>query len=225
VSKLVKAFRTAFAACLVACADHATLHADLPPQPSSQPTTVAHTKTVWIARNFSTGMVMGHATLTTSTLTLDGERATLTMATRTTSDPGTRAGPIEGAWVDTATKTYTGRSVDDMGGTLELTLHDGIDNLALSCVYKEVSVAADDAVRVRSSDDSECGDVGQWSPSATTMTHAWVCHRDDDAREAITFGVTPGIEHLFVNDDCIIQGGGLRRIARDGSVAGVRGKR
>ena len=208
-------------AAVVACGgDHGPLHADLPPQPSSQPPPVArHQKRVWIARDLSTGMVMRRSTLTIRTLTLDGERATLAVAVRTTTDK------VDAPWSDGTTRTYTGRGLERVDGHLDLALHDAADTLALSCVYKDVSVAADTAVRVRSS-DSECGDVGQWSPSATTMMHAWVCAPDgDDKREEIAFGQAPGIEHLFVNDDCIIQGGGLRRVPRDGSVAAVRGQR
>ena len=59
---------------------------------------------------------------------------------------------------------------------------------------------------------------------------AWICHEkptnpDDVSPVEFTFGEAPGIEFLFVNDDCIIQGGGLRRVPSDGSVSAIRGKR
>jgi hypothetical protein len=65
-------------------------------------------------------------------------------------------------------------------------------------------------------------------PARTGKVEALRCgvsETDDptaDRMEEMAFTAEPGVEFLAINDDCIMQGGGCRRIARDGSVANVR---
>jgi len=211
-----------------ACSPAVAAHADLPPEPAASTAPIHRRGTVWIYRHLFTGAVSRGSALTLRTLTLDGDHAMLTVATKTAPNGEMFAESIRGPWVDASLVTFVGTA--QVGkGTLELALRHGSDALALSCTRNAVNVAAETAVRVRSGDDSECGDVGTWAPAATTPLYAWVCHEktaspNDASPEELTFGEAPGIEFLFINDDCVIQGGGLRRVPRDGSIANVRGK-
>jgi len=38
----------------------------------------------------------------------------------------------------------------------------------------------------------------------------------------VAFAPAPGVEWLYVNDDCVMQGGGFRWIAKDGAIASER---
>ncbi len=216
-------------ASLLSCSGHAALHADLPPEPTP-PFVPIREQPAWVFRRLSTGAVRRQSDLTTETLTFSGDHATLTINQKSAPSGAMLGETIAGPWVDTSTKKLSGLVQNHQRGTVELTLRDGSDALDLLCGRQEVRVAAATAVRIRSSDDSECGDQGTWEPAATTPVSAWVCHAkptnpDDVSPVEYTFGEAPGIEFLFVNDDCIIQGGGLRRVPSDGSVSAIRGKR
>jgi hypothetical protein len=162
-------------------------------------------------------------------LTLNGDRAVLTVDVKTAMNGGLLPQRIGGPWAPVSSQRFVGEASENKG-TLGLVFRDEDGGYALSlvCTRSQVSVAAATAVRVRSADADECGDVGTWLPPVTTPMDAWVCHQittnPDDVAHVLTFGEAPGIEHLFINDDCIIQGGGLRRVPRDGSVGNVRGK-
>ena len=41
--------------------------------------------------------------------------------------------------------------------------------------------------------------------------------RCEAGSDEIAFALSPGIEHLFVNDDCL-QGGGYRQVAKDRAI-------
>jgi hypothetical protein len=206
---------------------------------------------IGVFRGVMAGAILGRATASTYTLYRDGDRASIVVATRTGSD-GARMPEAIAGWGDAESRTYSG-SARESGGTLELDLRDATDRLDLVCTRKQESVAAATAVRVRTdSGGGDCGDRGAWSPAATSSVVVLACNRrpaapsepppaaptdpdearweqeiaaEEALRSQLSFGEGPGIEYLYVNDDCIIQGGGLRFIPADGSVANVRGPR
>jgi hypothetical protein len=183
---------------------------------------------VWIYRDLSTGLVRRGSTLDTYRLVLAGERATLTVTAAATDHRRQRAtGPLTG-WRDTTTRTFTGTITVD-GDARILDLHEDGSDLVWrwSCEPHAYDVAPADAVRTASSDDDDddCGDEGRWS-KPTRLVDVLACGDlaagDPDQLEGIfAFARAPGLEHLFVDDDCL-SGGGLRAIPRDGSVAPVR---
>lgn len=116
------------------------------------------------------------------------------------------------------------------GKTTRFTLEEGGEKIVLECAMGPVQVAAATAVRARSR-QSECGDRGKWQPLATKRVEALRCGIDDspiepmfppDRREEMAFTAAPGIEFLFVNDDCVIQGGGYRFVPGGGGVGPIR---
>ncbi|MBA3502218.1 MAG: hypothetical protein M4D80_05375 [Myxococcota bacterium] len=121
-----------------------------------------------------------------------------------------------------ASKTlYLGTASDD-GKTLTLALAAGTDKLALACKREKLAIAAATAVRKRHAKGKykEC-DPGRWVPEKTKSVDVLQCkHPDFDA--PMPFAAAPGVEYLYVNDDCQMQGGGYRAIATDAAIAPVR---
>jgi hypothetical protein len=204
---------------------------------------------IGVFREVTVGVILPRATASTYTLYRDGDRASVVVATQTGLD-GARMGEGIVAWGNAESRTYSG-SARESGGILELDLRDASDRLDLVCTRKEEAVAAATAVRVRTDfEGGDCGDPGAWSPGATSSVVVLACNRRPSApaeppppaptdpdearweqeiaaeralRSQLSFGEGPGIEYLYVNDDCMIQGGGLRFIPADGSVTNVRG--
>jgi hypothetical protein len=133
-----------------------------------------------------------------------------------------RMTPGENAtWLPGTQSLYLGTATDD-GKTLTLALAAGTDKLSLTCTRDKLEVAAANAVRKPSAKKkSECGDTGAWSPAKTKSLAVLSC-KDARYDAPMIFGPAPGIEYLFVNDDCVMQGGGYRQIAPDGAIAPVR---
>ena len=134
-------------------------------------------------------------------------------------------------WSPRSTKVYLG-TVEVRGEAISITLSRGGEMLELSCEMGTIAAAAATAVRrphPRAPGGDECyGDRGRWVPARAEKVQALRCgvsEADDptaDRMEKMAFTAEPGVEFLAINDDCIMQGGGYRRIARDGSVANVR---
>jgi hypothetical protein len=221
------------------------------PLESAAPARASGSGPIGVFREVTIGAILPRATASTYTLYRDGDRASVVVATQTGSDGATLPEGITG-WGDAESRTYSG-SARELGGTLELDLRDATDRLDLVCTRKQESVAPATAVRVRTDTvGGDCGDRGAWSPGATSSVVVLACNRrpaapteppppaptdpdearwereiaaEEALRSQLSFGEGPGIEYLYVNDDCIIQGGGLRFIPADGSVANVRGPR
>jgi len=197
---------------------------DPPPVLSSSP---ARPRLVF--RSVLAGMLDRNGVMT-YTVARDGEGATLVVSSRQAPDLDH----------DELVETFTGRATEQGDAlTLDFVANGGPDFV---CTRRTVSAAQAGAVRVRSpgAQGDDCGDPGVWSPARTTRVRVWACRegaarhpaaavpvgdaweRENAEREALrtqlTFGDAPGIEYVRVNDDCVIQGGGLRLIPADGSV-------
>lgn len=174
---------------------------------------------VWLHRKLQVGKMNGHAQRTRFELIFDGDRATLVETDE--QGPAMELEDAERAtWTVRSTRTYAG-SRSREGGAVVLDLASpGVQPLRLRCVQKPVQVAAAGARRVPSPGrgaDYQCDDAGVWEPRALAPVDALVCGEatqpagDGDDDDRLVFGRAPGIEWAFVNDDCALQGGGLRR--------------
>jgi hypothetical protein len=190
----------------------------------------------WIYRTFATaGIPIGTGTargqrdpqhLTTYTLQRHGALALLT---RDELKGGDIHGPhVMGPWSPSPTKRYVG-TAETQGTSVTLSLSSDTETLTLRCAPATIAVAAIHAVRKphRKLEDG-CGDEGRWVPAATKNVQLLRCLElepdgsTDVYGRPLNFARAPGIEWLFVNDDCTQQGGGWRRIPADGSVAPPR---
>ncbi len=194
-----------------------------PPKPLPSSHVVENPAPVtWIFRQLTVG-ALPRAHRTTFALAFEGERATLTETVEHEARALRMADADRDAhWTIASQRTYRG-PVRVVGGARELELaSDGVQPLQLHCESRAVAVAGAHAKRVASPGrpaDAGCGDLGMWEPAATTRIDALVCTPtlqpvdDADDDERFVFGAAPGIEWAFENDDCVLQGGGLRRIA------------
>jgi hypothetical protein len=162
----------------------------------------------WVFRFHSTGLIVREARIETWTLRHVGDRAMVLVE--------------RGAQGDT---TYTGTATD-AGTSLKLELTDGANSLAFDCTRGKIAVAAANAVRQPHRPTGKykepcSGDPGRFVPAKTTKLDVLNC-RHPDYEAPMSFAAAPGVEYLYVNDDCNQQGGGYRRIPADGSVAPVR---
>jgi hypothetical protein len=180
-------------------------------------------------RRLSTGAVRRDSHLITYKLQRRGAMATLEVVDAKVQHTTDELLPeaIHGTWKADAPKLYSGPTVDRGGGAFDLDLQDGKDILALACKPVKLKVAAATAVRARSPGAGECGDTGVWQPSPTVSVDVVACieradDNDKDLRTALMFAPAPGVEFLFVNDDCVIQGGGFRRVADGGAIGKIR---
>jgi hypothetical protein len=181
----------------------------------------------WIGRELRTGLIAPQSTLATWTLQRDGNQAVLTVDRQTASGMDSTIGP----WSAKQTRRYVG-TFETSRQRLRFTLADGAERLELVC-SRSVAIAAG-AAAVRKpgrhrAGTEECGDRGGWSPARTRQVHVLRCRQPDDEPEDrdtdrvdLRLAAAPGIEYLYVNDDCIMQGGGWRVLAVDGAVAPVR---
>jgi len=192
-----------------------------PPRPPISHAVAPGAEQVRQFRQLMAGKLPAHAKRTTFALAFDGDRATLTE----TEEQAPRSLSIEdadreAAWTARSTRTYRGtRRAAGNAIDLDLATAD-MQPLHLHCVDQSVQVAAAGARRVRSPNrgaDDECGDRGVFEPAATTPMRALVCSAagqpsdDADDDDRLVFAPAPGIEWAFQNDDCALQGGGLRR--------------
>src|SRR5262245_33260349 len=169
-----------------------------------------------------TGKLPAHAKRTTFSLAFDGDRATLTE----TEERADRSMSIEEAdhetrWTVRSTRIYRG-SRKTVAGAIDLDLATpDMQPLRLHCATQTLQVAAAGARRVPSPNRGaayECGDRGVFEPPATSPIATLVCSaagqpagEDADDDDRLVFAPAPGIEWAFQNDDCALQGGGLRR--------------
>jgi len=171
-----------------------------------------------VFRFYATGLAMKKEgqRLETWTLRTVGERATILVE---------RMRPDGDAWILGTTTLYLGTAAVD-GKGLKLALAAGPNQLALACKREKLAVAAANAVRKphpkKGKFAGECsGDPGRWVPEKTKSIDVLSC-KHPDYEAPMPFAAAPGVEYVFVNDDCDQQGGGYRALASDGAVAPVR---
>jgi hypothetical protein len=168
----------------------------------------------WIFRFHTTGLILQQSRLETWTLRFTGGRATI-LVERKIAEQGQ-------PWADEPQTLYIGTGGED--GFVLTTV--GNAKLDLACKRVKLDVAAPTAVRKphpRTGKFKEpcSGDPGRWVPAKTTKVDVLSC-KLPDIEVPMPFAAAPGVEYLFVNDDCDQQGGDYRAIAADGSVAPVR---
>lgn len=176
--------------------------APVPTEPPSSAKPVAAAPRDLRFRLYSTGKILGQPTITTFELHLEAGHAHLAVSKSAVLEKG---GPPQ------------------VGKVLEMKSFDAATPDALhtwSCHDATLDVAVAKAVRVRKDPDLECGDTGAFSPATTEKVQVLLCTDEDEVRYAFAEG--PGVEWLYVNDDCVMQGGGFRRIADDLSIAAPR---
>jgi hypothetical protein len=187
------------------------------------------TAPAWIGRRFDTGLVPMKHTHETFTLRRLGGQALLTIETRVAGSQLFELGP----WKLQPAKTYLGKAEEKAKVvTLKLTnIANPSDTITLPCRLTTLAAAKADAVRRTSipAAQQECGDRGRWHPTSTRRLPVLRClpfddkplNLDDnstwDSAPHLAFSPEPGIEWLYVNDDCL-QGGGWRQVPADRSI-------
>ena len=185
-----------------------------------------------IGRVWTLGAGMVSSPHTTYTLQHAGEQAILTVEVREPTAFGPGKGPDREptAWQTTKRTEYVG-TVSDAAGVLTLAVAHGAETLSWRCTPRHVKAASATAVRGRTPGIEGCGgDEGRWVPARTTPVQLLACEvlpideysSWDSGWSRIGLAPAPGIEWLFVNDHCVIQGGGWRRVGSDGAIAGIR---
>ncbi len=174
----------------------------------------------WIGRRFLTGMDTRESTLETFTLQRVGERALLTVeAIRADNkDDGTYD-----KWNKISLLQYLGTATTE-GDVITIKVANRPLSLDWTCKLTKVDVAAATAVRDRDPKfkGKDCGDPGRWQPAATQKVEVLKCSTayasDDeqppvvDSKDNLAFMAAPGVEWLWITDECVIQGGGWRRV-------------
>ena len=178
----------------------------------------------WHARSLMTGQIRAVSELTFATLNRVDDRAMLTLEVQT-AVTHLRDDALDPWTAKAVSRRYTGAEVTAAGVTT-FNLFDGTDHLTLACKPTKVAVAKATAVRKRDPKKESCtGDQGHWVPAPTMKANALVCGDPGDELApgyAFTAPDAPAIEWVYVNDDCVMQGGGYRAIAADGSFAPFR---
>jgi hypothetical protein len=182
-----------------------------------------------VYRQLDTGAIMGKNQLVTHRLHQAEGRALLIVETRSSKRAMAltpeRIEPLGPATV----RRFSG-TVRTVGTLTTFELADGADVLSLECEMGSVRVASATAVREREGRNQCEGDRGRWVPAATKPVRALRCGIDrepdpvfkPDRLEKMAFLEAPGLEFLWVNDDCAMQGGGYRLVPADESVHAVR---
>lgn len=188
----------------------------------------------WIGRRWTLGAGMVSNPHTTYTLQREGAQALLTIDVREPTAFDTTSYKEPTVWQTTSSQRYLG-TFTEKAGVISLTLASAQgEHVEWECKPTRVQVAAAKAVRGKTPGSVGCtGDEGRWVPRATKPMSILACEklpRDefktwDTDWNRVGLAPSPGVEWLFVNDHCIIQGGGWRSVAADGSIAGIRERR
>lgn len=186
----------------------------------------------WTGRRFLTGAITHDSTLETFILQRLGDRALLSVETLRAENTGGKIGK----WEKLSVIQYLG-SMTTEGDVIKIKFSNKPLTLDWTCKKTKVDVAGAKAVRARDPKwkGKECGDPGSWQPAATQKVEVLQCTPDPapsddptpaepDPTENLAFSAPPGIEWLYINDDCVIQGGGWRRVDAKASVGEVRAK-
>jgi hypothetical protein len=183
----------------------------------------------YVFRELSFGLIVV-ATRQTSVLRRDGDRASLRVTIeRPPHAPGTKnlgGSEVEPTtWEVAQTETFVGTiRAEDKRTVFHLSSAAG-KPLELSCAPGRLAIHRRGAQLVPhryapGQYHSECSETGVWRPSATQTIDVLKCGASDrDVDHFGRFGGTalllapmPGVESVFVNSDCVLQGGGYRRM-------------
>jgi hypothetical protein len=198
----------------------------------------------WIYRDYSTGMVaptQGHPVQ--YTLQRHGDEALLIIerldahptdiighSPMSAMDPPSPRPTANNAdrTADTDARSFKLGTITTNGATSTITFND--DDEPLVCTPGKVRVAGATAGRAGDrSKEPDCGFRGRWVPATLRTIEVLRCNLLDDPdvdhAEEYAFAPAPGIEFLYINDDCDMQGGGYRAIAKDGAIAPPRASR
>jgi hypothetical protein len=217
------------------------------PPPPAPPAPIVNTDGVapdavdhrWIFRELSVGRLHAGAWVSTYTLTFDGDRVTFDEETARAVEHGA---PVIHGWrldraytsIGTARRassySFTGDAADAAGREpviLDLQAPGGPDPVPWiwRCDPERIEVAPAAAMLVPA-DGAACDEPPVWSMSARVAIDVLRCGSIDLDGVTIdgtyVFSRAPGIEHLYIQDECKPTGDGLRRIPFDGSIARVR---
>jgi hypothetical protein len=204
-------------------------HADEVKRISAPEALVKAPKTV--ARRFLTGQISHDSTVETFTLQRVGDDALLTVESVRAENNGDKIG----TWVKLSLVQYLGTATTE-GDVITIKVSNKPLSQDLTCKKEKIEVAAATAVRGRDPTwaGQECGDPGRWEPPATSKVEVLHCvptpapsdsgPDEPAATDHLGFAPGPGVEWLYVNDDCVIQGGGWRKVGAKSSIAAVRGR-
>ncbi|MCX5746875.1 MAG: hypothetical protein NT062_30765 [Proteobacteria bacterium] len=115
---------------------------------------------------------------------------------------------------------YLGTATEK-AGVLSIAVANGADKVELECKRTKIPAARADAGRTYHGGARGCGDDGRWKPSTTKPLAAFLCTSDKEVSDQLALSPAPGIEWVFVSDDCLV-GGGWREVPKDGSIANPR---
>lgn len=176
---------------------------------------------VWRFRSLHVGLVQKMSQLTRFTLKLQGDEATMVVQHQFME--GSDADVVGGEWQTFRTETVRGTVRKDGGsvGALELQLTGSGTAYAFGCRRMRIEVAVAHAVRIPDpAFTDECGNEGTWSPAVKVSREILYCESGEIG--PFEMGRGAGLELLWVNDDCIMQGNGVREVADDGAIAPPR---
>jgi len=176
----------------------------------------------WVFRELGLGMIVSPRRQT-SILRRVGDRASLRVEL---DGAPMESGDTPAAWSPVHRETFVGTSHRDRERTVfELVSARGT-RLTLTCRADRLAVHRAGANLVPDPEfHDECGNRGVWRPRATRTVAVLSCaasdrdldHYGQFGSTAMAFAPAPGVESLYINDDCIVQGGGYRlRSAADG---------
>ena len=179
--------------------------------------------------NYDTGAINARSTLTTRTLQRFENQALLTVLEQTVNNSSEMTPTHLKPFGAPTIRRFVG-SVTTKGKRTTFDLADAGEKVTLECEMGNVNAAAATAVRASSRKGGCNGDRGHWVPSTMKRVEALRCGIEREAasidspdrREEMAFAAPPGIEFLFVNDDCVMQGGGYRFVPPDSAVGPIR---
>lgn len=185
----------------------------------------------WIGRRVTVGVGLIHQELETYTLQRDHDgHALLTVEIRRAPRP-LSDGAEPANWTLVSSSKHAG-TIDEQGNVVRIAVASGGRAFDLTCKRATVAAARADAVRGRTPKwrGDDCEDPGRWVPAQTQPVDVIRCipydeRADDPSHEAwdkLAFAAAPGIESVYVHDDCVLRGGGWRLVPADGSIAKLR---
>ncbi len=178
----------------------------------------------YVFREVSVGLIVSPRR-DTSILRRAGDQASLRVIVETAERPSNMDSVWPETWTIARTTTFVGPSRRDGKRTkFHLTSAAGVV-LDLSCSVVRQAIHRRGASfvpepRVAGRYYAECTGTGVWRPAATRTVDVLACSASDrDLDHYGQFGATaivlapqPGVESVFINSDCLLQGGGYRRL-------------
>jgi hypothetical protein len=180
----------------------------------------------YVFREVSVGLIV---TPTRQTLILRrvGDQASLRMIVESAERPAGVNTVWPEAWTVARTTTFVGQARRDGKRTrFHLTSAVGVV-LDLACSGARQAIHRRDASfvtepRVAGRYYAECTGRGVWRPAATQTVDVLACSASDRQGDidhfgqfggtAVVLALQPGVEAVYINSDCLLQGGGYRRL-------------